>query len=123
MIDLVFVLTNKLEIQVKDVKKTVKENQQSHTATMKEMLNTHNMNLEIRDKEILDLKRKIEGLEDRSSTMKSDQDYIKFRADIHEGWTFYRINQINGLIMLKFQRSNIYIFRKLDLSGLKFLSL
>ena len=56
MIDLVFVLTNKLEIQVKDVKKTVKENQQSHTATMKEMLNTHNMNLEIRDKEILDLK-------------------------------------------------------------------
>ena len=63
MIDLVFVLTNKLEIQVKDVKKTVKENQQSQTATMKEMLNTHNMNLEIRDKEILDLKRKINNLE------------------------------------------------------------
>ena len=37
MIDLVFVLTNKLEVSVKDLRKTVHDNQQENIARMEEL--------------------------------------------------------------------------------------
>ena len=45
MIDLVFVLTNKLEMQVKDVRKTVAENQENNQIKIDEITNVHMNNL------------------------------------------------------------------------------
>ena len=89
MIDLVFVLTNKLEIQVKDIRKTVTENQENHQIKMEEMANAHINNLEIRDRQIGEMKRNLETFEKALSVLKNDQEVFKSRIDNFEGKTTY----------------------------------
>ena len=89
MIDLVFVLTNKLEIQVKDIRKTVTENQENHQIKMEEMANVHINNLEIRDRQIGEMKRNLETFEKALIVLKNDQEVFKSRIDNFEGKTTY----------------------------------
>ena len=89
MIDLVFVLTNKLEIQVKDIRKTVTENQENHQIKMEEMANAHINNLEIRDRQIGEMKTNLETFEMALSVLKNDQEVFKSRIDNFEGKTTY----------------------------------
>ena len=89
MIDLVFVLTNKLEIQVKDIRKTVTENQENHQIKMEEMANVHINNLEIRDRQIGEMKRNLETFEKALSVLKNDQEVFKSRIDNFEGKTTF----------------------------------
>ena len=89
MIDLVFVLTNKLEIQVKDIRKTVTENQENHQIKIEEMANAHINNLEIRDRQIGEMKRNLETFEKALSVLKNDQEVFKSRIDNFEGKTTY----------------------------------
>ena len=89
MIDLVFVLTNKLEIQVKDIRKTVTENQENHQIKMEEMANAHINNLEIRDRQIGEMKRNLETFEKALIVLKNDQEVFKSRIDNFEGKTTY----------------------------------
>ena len=89
MIDLVFVLTNKLEIQVKDIRKTVTENQENHQIKMEEMANAHINNLEIRDRQIGEMKRNLETFEKALSVLKNDQEVFKSRIDNFEGKTTF----------------------------------
>ena len=89
MIDLVFVLTNKLEIQVKDIRKTVTENQENHQIKMEEMANAHITNLEIRDRQIGEMKRNLETFEKALIVLKNDQEVFKSRIDNFEGKTTF----------------------------------
>ena len=89
MIDLVFVLTNKLEIQVKDIRKTVTENQENHQIKMEEMANAHINNLEIRDRQIGEMQRNLETFEKALRVLKNDQEVFKSRIDNFEGKTTY----------------------------------
>ena len=89
MIDLVFVLTNKLEIQVKDIRKTVTENQENHQIKMEEMANAHINNLEIRDRQIGEMQRNLETFEKALSVLKNDQEVFKSRIDNFEGKITY----------------------------------
>lgn len=89
MIDLVFVLTNKLEMQVKDVRKTVAENQENNQIKIDEVTNVHMNNLEIRDKEIGQIKRKLETFEKTLNLLNIGQENLNSRADSFEGWLKY----------------------------------
>lgn len=89
MIDLVFVLTNKLEMQVKDVRKTVAENQENNQIKIDEMTNIHMNNLEIRDKEIGQIKRKLETFEKALNLLNIGQENLNSRAVNFEGWLKY----------------------------------
>ena len=89
MIDLVFVLTNKLEMQVKDVRKTVAENQENNQIKIDEMTNVHMNNLEIRDKEIGQIKRKLETFEKGLNLLNIGQENLNSRAVNFEGWLKY----------------------------------
>ena len=89
MIDLVFVLTNKLEMQVKDVRKTVAENQENNQIKIDEMTNIHMNNLEIRDKEIGQIKRKLETFEKTLNLLNIGQENLNSRAVNFEGWLKY----------------------------------
>lgn len=89
MIDLVFVLTNKLEMQVKDVRKTVAENQENNQIKIDEVTNVHMNNLEIRDKEIGQIKRKLETFEKTLNLLNIEQENLNSRADSFEGWLKY----------------------------------
>ena len=89
MIDLVFVLTNKLEIQVKDIRKTVTENQENQQIKIEEMANAHINNLEIRDRQIGEMQRNLETFEKALSVLKNDQEVFKSRIDNFEGKTTY----------------------------------
>ena len=89
MIDLVFVLTNKLEIQVKDVRKTVTENQENNQIKIDEMANTHTHNLEIRDRQIGEIQRKLETFEKALNLLNNDQEDLNSRADYFEGRLYY----------------------------------
>ena len=89
MIDLVFVLTNKLEMQVKDVRKTVAENQENNQIKIDEMTNVHMNNLEIRDKEIGQIKRKLETFEKALNLLNIGQENLNSRAVNFEGWLKY----------------------------------
>ena len=89
MIDLVFVLTNKLEMQVKDVRKTVAENQENNQIKIDEMTNVHMNNLEIRDKEIGQIKRKLETFEKTLNLLNIGQENLNSRAVNFEGWLKY----------------------------------
>ena len=85
MIDLVFVLTNKLEIQVKDVRKTVTENQENNQIKIDEMANAHTHNLEIRDRQIGEIEKKLETFEKALNLLKNDQEELNSRVDNFEG--------------------------------------
>ena len=85
MIDLVFVLTNKLEIQVKDVRKTVTENQENNQIKIDEMANAHTHNLEIRDRQIGEIEKKLETFEKTLNLLKNDQEELNSRVDNFEG--------------------------------------
>ena len=89
MIDLVFVLTNKLEMQVKDVRKTVAENQENNQIKIDEITNVHMNNLEIRDKEIGQIKRKLETFEKALNLLNIGQENLNSRAVNFEGWLKY----------------------------------
>ena len=91
MIDLVFVLTNKLEIQVKDVRKTVTENQENNQIKIDEMANAHTHNLEIRDRQIGEIQRKLETFEKALNLLKNDQEDLNSRADYFEGRLNYQV--------------------------------
>ena len=93
MIDLVFVLTNKLEIQVKDIRKTVTENQENHQIKIDEMANAHINNLEVRDRQIGEIKRKLGTFEKALSVLKNDQDEFKSRIVNFEGRLRYKISK------------------------------
>ena len=93
MIDLVFVLTNKLEIQVKDIRKTVTENQENHQIKMDEMINAHINNLEVRDRQNGDIKRKLESFERALSVLKNNQEEFGSRIDNLGGKLIYKLSK------------------------------
>ena len=77
MIDLVFVLTNKLEVSVKEIRKTVHDNQQENTEKIEELNNNLNVQLEVKAKEIESLRQHISKMENQISNLYSEQDSIK----------------------------------------------
>ena len=77
MIDLVFVLTNKLEVSVKEIRKTVHENQQENTEKMEDLNNTINAQLDVKAKEIETLRQHISRFENQISNLYSEQESIK----------------------------------------------
>ena len=85
MIDLVCVLTNKLEIQVKDVRKTVTENQENTQIKIDEMANAHTHNLEIRDRQFGEIQGKLETFEKALNLLKNDQEDLNSRVDNFKG--------------------------------------
>ena len=69
---MVFVLTNKLDVSVKEIRKTVAENHQEHQTRFEDLANDHKEKLEIFSNEIHELRSEVKVLECQSSSLEDD---------------------------------------------------
>ena len=90
MIDLVFVLTNKLDANVKDIRKTVHDNQNDNLSKMEDIINTQNSNLEQRDKEIDKLKEELMSVENRITILFKEQGILQSETKNLRGIVLFR---------------------------------
>ena len=77
MIDLVFVLTNKLDVSVKEIRKTVFDNQQDNIVKFEELANVQNKNWELRDQELEHFNTKLDDLQNHIKAIYGDQEVMK----------------------------------------------
>ena len=89
MIDLVFVLTNKLEVSVKEIRKTVHDNQQENLEKFDELNSTLTSQLDIKAKEIEVLRQQISRFENQISDLYSEQEKVKNFGNNLQGIFFF----------------------------------